>query len=126
MDDERRQDGSRRRYVGDQGPVLRSNMAQGSGAATIWTIGHSTRPLGKFLALLDGYGIKAVAAFARARQAVRECAMAGTSSSTAASMPVCRSANAVAGSSAKRNNARSPRSIIPCRTSASKLMISFQ
>ncbi len=29
--------------------------------ATIWTIGHSTHPLEKFLGLLDGYGIKAVA-----------------------------------------------------------------
>jgi uncharacterized protein (DUF488 family) len=36
-------------------------MAADTGMATIWTIGHSTHPLEKFLGLLDGYGIKAVA-----------------------------------------------------------------
>lgn len=35
-------------------------MAQG-GVPTIWTIGHSTRSLEEFLALLDAYGVKAVA-----------------------------------------------------------------
>jgi len=28
---------------------------------TIWTIGHSTHPFEELLALLDGYGIEAVA-----------------------------------------------------------------
>ena len=41
-------------------------------------------------------------------------------------MPDFSSASAVAGSSAKRNSERSLRSIMPCRTIASKLITSFQ
>lgn len=36
-------------------------MSDDAGVATVWTIGHSTHPLQEFLALLDGYGIEAVA-----------------------------------------------------------------
>jgi uncharacterized protein (DUF488 family) len=36
-------------------------MADHAGVATIWTIGHSTHSLEEFLALLDGYGLQAVA-----------------------------------------------------------------
>ena len=54
------------------------------------------------------------------------CAMAGVASSTSAPIPACNSASAVAGSSANWNSARSFLLIMPCRTRASKLMISFQ
>jgi len=36
-------------------------MAEGGPVATIWTIGHSTRPFEELLALLEGYGIEAIA-----------------------------------------------------------------
>jgi len=38
-----------------------SHVTDGTCVTTIWTIGHSTHPFEELLALLDGYGIEAVA-----------------------------------------------------------------
>src|SRR6476646_655981 len=42
-------------------PATAIAQSQGTTVSTIWTIGHSTRPLDVFLDLLAHYGIEAVA-----------------------------------------------------------------
>jgi len=72
------------------------------------------------------FHVVCVDAYSLQQGGVRECAMAGVASSSSAAIPACNSPSAVAGSSANWNSARSSRLIMPCRTRASKLMISFQ
>jgi hypothetical protein len=84
------------------------------------------RLLATLAAMLAGFTLFAFRVRSPQQCGVRECAKAGVASSSSAAIPACNSPSAAAGSSANWNSARSSRLIMPCRTRASKLMISFQ